>query len=142
MSDWLMRCSELLMPLYDVLKTHLLAQSVIHADETPLKVIREEKTTSYMWVYCCGEDKSNHYKTKNIVLFDYQNSRAAKCPITFLDGYSNYLQVDGYICYEKTDAILAGFMAHARRKFIDAKTAQSKNKTGKADVILSLMGKL
>jgi len=33
-------------------------------------------------------------------------------------------------------------MAHARRKFIDAKTAQGKNKTGKADVILSLIGKL
>lgn len=56
--------------------------------------------------------------------------------------YSNYLQVDGYISYEKTDAILAGCMAHARRKFIDAKTAQGKNKTGKSDVILSLIGKL
>jgi transposase len=33
-------------------------------------------------------------------------------------------------------------MAHARRKFIDAKTVQGKNKTGKADVILNLIGKL
>lgn len=142
MSDWLIRCSELLMPLYDVLKTKLLEQAVIHADETPLKVIQEEKSTSYMWVYCCGEDKLNSQQGQNIVLFDYQNSRAAQCPITFLDGYSNYLQVDGYIAYEKTAAILAGCMAHARRKFIDAKTAQGKNKTGKADVVLSLIGKL
>ena len=142
MSDWLMRCSELLMPLYVVLKNELLTQAVIHADETPLKVIREEKTTSYMWVYCCGEDKLNNNKTKNIVLYDYHNSRAAQCPITFLDGYSNYLQVDGYAAYGKTNAILAGCMAHARRKFIDAKTAQGKNKTGKADVILNLIGKL
>ncbi len=142
MSDWLIRCSELLMPLYIALKNQLLAQEVIHADETPLKVIREEKTTSYMWVYCCGEDKLNNNKTKNIVLYDYHNSRAAQCPITFLDGYSNYLQVDGYAAYGKTKAILAGCMAHARRKFIDAKTAQGKNKTGKADVILNLIGKL
>ncbi len=142
MSDWLIRCSELLMPLYEQLKNQLLAQAVIHADETPLKVIREEKTTSYMWVYCCGEDKLNNNKTKNIVLYDYHNSRAAQCPITFLDGYSNYLQVDGYAAYGKTKAILAGCMAHARRKFIDAKTAQGKNKTGKADVILNLIGKL
>jgi transposase len=142
MSDWLIRCSELLMPLYDVLKTKLLEQAVIHADETPLKVIQEEKATSYMWVYCCGEDKLNRQQERNIVLFDYQNSRAAQCPITFLDGYANYLQVDGYIAYEKTAAILAGCMAHARRKFIDAKTAQGKNKTGKADVVLSLIGKL
>jgi transposase len=142
MSDWLMRCSELLMPLYDVFKSELLAQAVIHADETPLKVIREEKSTSYMWVYCCGEDKLNNNKTKNIVLYDYHNSRAAQCPIVFLDGYSNYLQVDGYAAYGKTNAILAGCMAHARRKFIDAKTAQGKSKTGKADVVLSLIGKL
>ncbi len=102
MSDWLMRCSELLMILYDVLKSQLLAQAEIHADETPLKVIREEKTISYMWwVYCCGEDKLNNNKTKNIVLYDYHNSRATQCPITFLDGYSNYLQVDGYAAYGK-----------------------------------------
>lgn len=142
MSDWLIRCSELLIPLYNVLKSELLAQMVIHADETPLKVIREEKTTSYMWVYCCGEDKLNNNKATNIVLYDYHNSRAAQCPITFLDGYSNYLQVDGYAAYGKTKAILAGCMAHARRKFIDAKTVQGKNKTGKADVILNLIGKL
>ncbi|RHW76456.1 IS66 family transposase [Colwellia sp. RSH04] len=142
MSDWLIRCSELLAPLYDELKTHLLKQGVIHADETPLKVINEEKSTSYMWIYCCGEDKPSSNKMRNIVLFDYQNSRAAQCPISFLNGYTNYLQVDGYIAYEKTSAILAGCIAHARRKFIEAKTAQGKSKTGKADVILSLIGKL
>ena len=88
MSDWLIRCSELLTPLYDELKTHLLQQAIIHADETPLKVINEEKSTSYMWVYCCGEDRPRS-DTRNIVLFDYQNSRAAQCPVTFLEGYSN-----------------------------------------------------
>jgi len=35
---------------------------------------------------------------------------------------------------------LAGYKAHARRKFIDAKTVQGKNKTGKADVALSITG--
>jgi transposase len=50
-----------------------------------------------MWVYCCGEDKlNNNNKTTNIVLYDYHNSPAAQYPITFLEGYSNYLQVDGY----------------------------------------------
>jgi transposase len=75
----------------------LLAQGVIHADETPLKVIREKKSTSYMWVYCSGEDRVNKSnKAKSIVLFDYQNSRAAQCSIDFLEGYNDYLQVDGY----------------------------------------------
>lgn len=30
-------------------------------------------------------------------------------------------------------AVLVGCMAHARRKFVDAQTAQPKGKTGKAD---------
>jgi transposase len=141
MSDWLLRSSELLMPLYDALKHKLLEQAVIHADETPLKVIQAEKPTSYMWVYCCGEDKLSQ-QSRNIVLYDYHNSRAASCVVDYLDGYNGYLQVDGYAAYGKTEAILAGCMAHARRKFIDAKTAQGKNKTGKSDVVLSLIGKL
>ncbi len=35
-----------------------------------------------------------------------------------------------------------GCWAHARRKFIEAKKLQGKNKTGKADVVLSLIQKL
>lgn len=143
MSDWLIRCSELLTPVYNELKAHLLKQPVIHADETPLNVINEEKSTNYMWVYCCGDDKPNT-DTRNIVLFDYQNNRTAQCPVNFLNGYDNILQVDGYAAYEKTAAELAGCMAHARRKFMDAKVikTKSKAKTGKADVALSLIGKL
>ena len=122
----MLRCSELLMPLYELLKSALLAEPLIHADETPLKVIREEKSTSYMWVYCSGEDSLNNNRTnkaKNIVLFDYHNSRSAQCPIKFLESYNSYLQVDGYAAYGKTEPILANCMAHARRKFIEAKTA-------------------
>jgi transposase len=50
--------------------------------------------------------------------------------------------VDGYQAYAKTEATLIGCWAHARRKFIDAKKLQGKNKTGKADVVLSLIQKL
>jgi len=142
MSDWVIRCSELLTPLYDELKTKLLSQPVIHADETPLKVIKAERASSYMWVYCCGSDTEQSQDMKNIVLYDYHNSRAATCVVDYLEGYDGYLQVDGYAAYGKTEAILAGCMAHARRKFIDAKTGQGKNKTGKADVALNLIGKL
>ncbi len=50
--------------------------------------------------------------------------------------------MDGYQAYAKTEATLIGCWAHARRKFIDAKKLQGKNKTGKADVVLSLIQKL
>ena len=142
MSDWIMRSSDLFAPLYDKLKDTLLKQPVLHADETPLKVINAEKATSYMWVYCSGSDSLSKQTIPNIVLFDYNNSRAATCVVDYLDGYSGYLQVDGYAAYGKTEATLAGCMTHARRKFIEAKAAQPKNKVGKADVILSLISKL
>ena len=85
MSSWMLRSAQLLEPLYNRLKESLLAEPAIHADETPLKVIKAEKATSYMWVYCCGSDRASD-KT-NIVLYDYHDSRAAQCAIDFLDGY-------------------------------------------------------
>lgn len=142
MSDWMIRCSELVEALYTLLKQHLLEQNVLNADETTLKVIHEERSTCYMWVYCSGKDKGGTESVPNIVLFDYQNSRRAACVVNYLEGYGGYLQVDGYQAYAQTEATLAGCMAHARRKFTDAKAAQPKNKTGKADVILSLIQKL
>jgi len=143
MADWMTRCGSLVKPIIDHLKTHLLQQGVIHADETPLKVINEDKQKSYMWVYCTGTDSPTAMAVyKNIVLYDYHASRAAACPKGFLGDYNGYLQVDGYSAYEQTCATLVGCMAHARRKFIEAKKAQPKGKTGKADWAVNHMQKL
>jgi transposase/molybdopterin converting factor small subunit len=135
MSSWMLRCAQLLSPLYQRLKEVLLSQTVIHADETPLSVINADKATSYMWLYCCGADKPG--KGTNIVLFDYHNSRAGHCVVDFIEGY---MHVDGYKAYEQTNATLVACLAHMRRKFIEAKG--SNKKTGKADVALNLIGKL
>jgi len=149
MSSWMMRCATLLKPLYDRLIEIQLQQPVIHADETPVKVIREEKTQCYMWVYCTGadsppDDKSppDHDAIRRIVIYEYQNSRASLCPQNYLQGFKGYLQVDGYVGYEKVDALLVGCMSHARRKFMEAKKAQPKGKTGKADKALATLQKL
>ncbi|EWH08041.1 transposase, partial [Catenovulum agarivorans DS-2] len=64
------------------------------------------------------------------------------CPVNFLQGYSGYLQVDGYQGYEQTKAKLAGCWAHARRKFIEAEKAQPKGKTGKANWAINHIQKL
>jgi transposase len=140
MSSWMLRSAQLLEPLYMCLKECLLAEPAIHADETPLKVIKAEKSTSYMWVYCCGNDKLSN--STNIVLYDYHNSRAAQCAIDFLDGYQGYMHVDGYKAYGLTEAKLVACLAHIRRKFVDAKKIQGKKSTGKVDVVLNLIGKL
>lgn len=143
MSDWMMKCHDLFKPLYHQLKTILLAQNVIHADETPVKVINEDRITSYMWVYCTGTDSPTKSIIPKIVLYDYQlGSRAGACAVNYLKDFTGYLQVDGYVAYEKTTATLVGCWAHARRKFMEAQKAQPKGKTGKADMALSFIQKL
>ena len=52
------------------------------------------------------------------------------------------IQVDGYQAYAQTKVTLVGCWAHARRKFIEAKQVQGKNKSGKADMALSSIQKL
>uniref|UniRef100_UPI00399F1C0E IS66 family transposase n=1 Tax=Thaumasiovibrio sp. DFM-14 TaxID=3384792 RepID=UPI00399F1C0E len=133
-----------LAPLYDALKRHLLKQVVVQADETPLNVLKEDKQ-AYMWLYCSGADspEATVDDMKNIVLFDYQNSRARACPAAFLGDYSGYLQSDGYGAYDGLDKVTnVGCLAHARRKFMDAKKLKGKGKTGKADVALAKIQKL
>ncbi len=143
MADWMMKSSALFKPLYKRLQETLLQQSVIQADETTLKVISEDKAKCFMWLYCTGTDSPNaNSAIPNIVLFDYQSGRAGQCAVDYLAGFNGYLQVDGYVGYEKTAAKLAGCWAHARRKFIEAQTAQPKGKTGKADMALSMIQKL
>ena len=143
MSDWMLKSATLFEPLLERFKQALLKQAVVHADETTVNVVNSDKVKSYMWLYCTGTDSPNTESTiPNIVLYDYHNSRAASCVVDYLDGYSGYLQVDGYQAYEQTQATLVGCWAHARRKFVEAKQAQGKKKTGKADVVLSLIQKL
>lgn len=143
LSDWMLKSGDLFGPLLTRLKQIQVQQPNLHADETPVKVIKSDKATSYMWVYCTGTDSPQpNNPIKNIVLYDYHNSRAALCPVDYLSTYAGYLHVDGYQAYEKTHATLVGCWAHARRKFIDAKKVQGTKKTGKADMAMSFIQKL
>ena len=143
MSSWIDKSATYFAPLIERLKTELLKQPTLFADETPLKVVKSDKVKSYMWVYCSGRDSPDpESPIPNIVLYDFHNSRAAACVVDYLDGYQGYLHVDGYRAYGKTDATLVGCWAHARRKFIDAKKLQGKHKAGKADVALSFIQQL
>jgi len=143
MSEWMIKSSTLFKPIIEYLHQQLLKQPVIQADETTLKVIREDKTKCFMWVYCSGIDSPSKKQTdiKNIVLYDYQNSRAGSCAVNYLKGFKGYLQADGYSAYEQVDATLIGCMAHARRKFTEALTAEPKNKTGRAQLAINKITK-
>lgn len=143
-SPTIIQVSEKFTPLYAALKTHLLEQIVVQADETPLNVLKEDKQC-YMWLYCSGADSPDAAlpNVKNIVLYDYQNSRARSCPVAFLGNYDGYLQTDGYGVYDGLHLVTnVGCVAHARHKFMEAKKLQGKGKSGKADSTLAKIQKL
>jgi transposase len=119
MANGMLTGADWLKSIYARMKFHLLKRDIAHADETTLQVLKEEdraaQSTSYMWLYRSGRDGPP------IVLFDYQTTRAATHPSTFLKGFRGYLHVDGYIGYEGlTGVTLVGCWAHARRKFMEA----------------------
>jgi transposase len=121
LSSWISAVCKLLMPLYTALKMEILNSGYIHADETTIKVLDNTKkgTThhGYFWVY--------NNSPGRLVLFDYRQGRGAEAPAELLCNYQGYLQTDGYAVYEAFDEkegiIQLCCMAHARRKFFEAK---------------------
>lgn len=99
------------------LHEELLSSQILHADETTVRVLGEDKKTCYVWVYRTSGDAN-----RPVILYDYQPSRAGKCASTFLDGFSGLLHTDGYEAYHcklPPGITVAGCWAHMRRKFTD-----------------------
>lgn len=78
-----------------------------------------------MWLYRTGGDPN-----KPVVLYEYQPGRGAKHPKEFLSGYKGYLHTDGYAGYHDLgeNITVAGFGAHAWRKFDEAVKSLPKDK--------------
>jgi len=65
-----------------------------------------------MWVYVSENVDSS------IIMYDYQKTRSSVCPTKFFEGFSGYLQTDGYDGYNKIKNVKRYyFFAHIRRKF-------------------------
>ncbi len=119
-NDWFRMVMNHLHALYEAHKRITLATSYLGADETPIKVLDEDKkgTThrGYYWVY--------HNSEQKLVLFDYRPGRGREGPDDILKDFQGYLQTDGYSAYEDFDRrpgiTLLHCMAHARRKFHEA----------------------
>ena len=122
MSNWVLHASDdWLKPIYNTLHQQLCTQSVLHADETTLQVLKEPgkaaQKKSYMWMYRTSGDVK-----QSIVLYDYQPNRKAEHPQEFLREFSGWLHADGYEGYHKLppQITVVGCFAHARRKFDEA----------------------
>jgi transposase len=136
--------SKVLQPLFNLARDTLLDSAVIHMDETPVQVLKEPDkppaSQSYMWVQRGGPPK------QPVILFDYDPSRSGEVPKQLLEGWQGYLMTDDYSGYNAI-ACADGIehltcMAHARRKFVEAKQAQPKNKAGRADTAIDYFARL
>ena len=138
LTDWIGATCTLLEPLYEVLRKQVVGSNYLQADETPIKVLDKDKkgTThrGYHWVY--------HAPQERLVLFDYREGRGREGPGECLKDFKGHLQTDGYIVYDdfakKPGITLLNCMAHARRKFDEAKD----NDLARASYVLTEMQKL
>ena len=128
MANWVIKSTDVYLSLiYDRLHEMIYDSKVIHADESPVKVmqidhakIKNGKKT-YMWVYRNRPLRGTH----PIVLFDWQPSRHSEHPREFLKTFSGTVVTDGYQVYhrlakERRDLKVAGCWVHIRRYLTDA----------------------
>jgi transposase len=130
MSNWQQQVFEKLNPLFRLLKETVKSGPVIQMDETSVLVMGEEErkdtTKSYMWLARGGPTD------KTVVWYEYHPTRGSEHAKTFLEGYSGFLQTDGYVGYDKAISDMTGIVhvacfAHARRKFFEATKANKKS---------------
>jgi transposase len=123
LAQWVGECGVQLQPLVDALHQELLRQSVLHADETPVAMLKpgHGKThRAYLWSYC-----STGFNPMKAVVFDFADSRGGQHARTFLglegnSGWKGKLVTDDFSGYKacfELGVTEVGCMAHARRKF-------------------------
>lgn len=133
MSGWMITIAErYLGPVYRRMREELLESKLIHCDETPFKVVTEDRkpsSKSYMWVF----HTYDRYGSPPIYLYEYSRSRKADVLRDFIGDYKGILVTDGYEAYHKIgkeladDIIVAGCWAHAKRKFVEISKSVKKD---------------
>ncbi len=118
--DHLRKCGDLLMPLYDLMRRRVLQSFAIHADDTPLLLLRPRRT-AYAWVYL--GDAVHPY-----TLFDFTAGRSQNFPQTFLAGYKGFIHAEAYDGYNAVHNNVRhlGCWMHARRCFVEAEPSDPR----------------
>jgi transposase len=116
---WLAEAADVLIPLWQLLKTKVLSADIVNTDDTPVPVQdpdREHCRTGRIWVYV----------SRHGIVYDATEDRSRDGPLAFLKEFRGYLQCDAYAGYDELfrrsqgTIIEVGCWAHARRKFVDA----------------------
>ena len=140
LAQWVGVCGVQLQPLVDALKRSMFQSAVLHADETPVAMLKpgNKKThRAYLWAYAPGA-----FEDLKGVVYDFCESRAGEHTRAFLGDWRGGLICDDFSGYKASFGAAiteVGCMAHARRKFFDLHVA---NKSEIAQQALTYIGQL
>ena len=131
LAQWVGVCGVRLQPLVDAMKAEILQHRVLHADETPVQMLKpgDGKThRAYLWAYAPGA-----FEDIKAVVYDFCESRAGEHARKFLGGWRGSLICDdfsGYKALIASGVTEVGCLAHARRKFFDLHVANKSQIAG------------
>lgn len=124
MADWMAMAAERLDPVYERMKSDLLATptKVIHADETTLTLSKRAdpaRKKSYVFVYA-----ASFYDERQIHVYEFNETREIDPESSYLGDFGGWVECDDYAGYDrlrksKPGVRLQRCWAHARRKFAD-----------------------
>ena len=125
LADWVGGTSQLLAPLVEALRRHVLSADKLHADDTPVPVLAPgngKTKTGRLWTYV-RDDRPAGDATPAAVWFAYSPDRKGEHPRAHLGNFTGTLQADGYAgfdaVYETGRIQEAACWAHVRRKFYE-----------------------
>jgi transposase len=140
LAQWVGSCGVQLQPLVDALKDEMLEYSVLHADETPIAMLKPgngRTHRAHLWAYAPGA-----FEDLKAVVYDFCETRAGEHARAFLGDWKGSLVCDDYSGYKAGFAngvLEAGCLAHARRKFFDL---HASSKSQVAESALQQIGML
>jgi transposase len=127
LADWVGAASATLMPLVEVIRTHVFAAERIHADDTTVPVLAKGKCrTGRLWTYV-RDDRPFAGTAAPAAAFFYSADRGGVHPDAHLATYTGLMQADAYAGFNRLyeagrkpgPIVEAVCWAHARRKFFD-----------------------
>ena len=111
LASWAGQAASELLPLYDAHRAFVLQAQVLHADETPVKMLdpgRGKTAKAYVWAYARGE-----FDPTPGVIYEFRGGRSGHHAAEFLKDWRGTLVTDAYSGYAQLFA--AGGGQNARR---------------------------
>ena len=134
MADHVGASAAVLMPLHELIRSHVLGAERLHGDDTTVPVLAKSKTvTGRLWVYVRDDRPFGQGRAgPPAALFRYSRDRRGEHPELHLAGYAGILQADAYSgfagLYAPTRAggavTEALCWAHGRRRILRARRSR------------------